>query len=252
MKLIIVGFSQAGQMGNYLASAARQLGLDYQIINAGSAEATSKIGQSFYWRLCGKRPARLDMFGAQVLDRCAATRGDVILTTGFAPLDRSHVEGLRGLGAKVVNYSTDDPWNPTRRAKWFLSALPSYDAIFTPRRANLDDFNRCGVRAVHYLPFAYDPEVHRPWPESEPAGAPSDGLFVGGCDADRLPLVRALIELGAKDGSLRRLLGPAFKNACALAWYRGPRHDSVRVRCDADLSVSGPARKSRWSCDAQL
>jgi hypothetical protein len=198
IKLLIIGFSQAGHMGNYLSAAARQLGLDHEIIDAGSAEASSQIGRSFYWRLRDKRPALLDRFAARVLDACAASRYHIVLTTGRAPLDRSHLEQLRRLGAKVINYSTDDPWNPALRAGWYLSALPSYDAVFTPRRANLDDFRGCGVHAVHYLPFAYDPEVHQPWPESAPAGHQSDVLFVGGCDVDRLPLVRALIDSGLK------------------------------------------------------
>src|SRR3954468_17697146 len=37
MKLLIIGFSQPGHMGNYLVCAARQLGLDYQIIDASGA-----------------------------------------------------------------------------------------------------------------------------------------------------------------------------------------------------------------------
>jgi spore maturation protein CgeB len=103
---------------------------------------------------------------------------------------------LRSLGIKVINYSTDDPWNLAQRAQWFLSALPAYDAVFTPRHANFDQFRRCGVRDVYYLPFAHDPEIHRPWPKDAPASAPSDVIFVGGCDADRLPLISALIDQG--------------------------------------------------------
>jgi hypothetical protein len=76
------------------------------------------------------------------------------------------------------------------------SALPAYDAVFTARHANIEDFRSCGVRNIHYLPFAYDPDVHRPWPENMPAGAPSDVLFVGGCDGDRLPLISAIIDAG--------------------------------------------------------
>ncbi len=68
MRLLIVGFGQAGHMGSYLASAARQLRLDYQIMDANRAEASSRIGQIFYWRLRGKRPGRIRQFGAQVLD----------------------------------------------------------------------------------------------------------------------------------------------------------------------------------------
>jgi spore maturation protein CgeB len=136
----------------------------------------------------------MDRFAARVLETCAAAHSSFVLTTGCAPLDGSHIEAIRSLGARIVNYSTDDPWNPALQAPWFLSTLPSYDAVFTPRRANMEDFRRCGVRTVRYLPFAYDREVHQPWPEPASAGAPSDVLFVGGCDYDRLPLITALIK----------------------------------------------------------
>jgi spore maturation protein CgeB len=195
-RLLIVGFSQAGHMGSYLGAAAEQLGIDYKSVDASNAEARTRIGRNFYWHLYGKRPARLRRFGAQVLDTCVSTQRDVVLTTGRAPLKRWHIERLRGLGIKVINYSTDDPWNPVQRAEWFLSALPAYDAVFTPRHANFDDLRRLGVRAVYYLPFAHDPDIHRPWPKDAPASAPSDVIFVGGCDADRLPLISALIDQG--------------------------------------------------------
>ena len=123
MRLLIIGFNQPGHMGNYLVCAARQLGLDYQIVDASGAEASSRIGRSFYWRMCGRRPARLHRFGTRVLAVCTEMRPDVVLSTGRAPLDRSHIVRLRELGASVINYSTDDPWNPAFRASWFLSAL---------------------------------------------------------------------------------------------------------------------------------
>lgn len=196
MKLLIVGFAQPGHMGYYLASAATRLGLDYQIIDAIQAEASSRIWRSFYWRFRDKRPARLDEFGARVLAACASMHPDFVVATGCVPLNRLHVKGLRARGATVINYSTDDPWNPKLRATWFLRTLPSYNAVFTPRRANIDDFRRCGLGAVHYLPFGYDPDVHRPWPGGRPSAAPSDVLFVGGCDEDRIPLINALINTG--------------------------------------------------------
>src|SRR5262249_23347498 len=174
MKLLIVASSQVGHMGSYLASAAKQLNLDYRIIDANSAEARSRIGRMLYWHLRGKRPARLDRFCEEVVDTCTVMRPDIVLTTGRAPLDRSHILKLRGLGAKLINYSTDDPWNPGMCAPYFLSTIPLYDVIFTPRRANIDDFHHCGVHSVHYLPFAYDPEIHQPWPADIRAGMPSD------------------------------------------------------------------------------
>jgi hypothetical protein len=196
MELLIVGLGQRGHMGYYLASAATRLGLNYQIIDAIQAEANNRIWRSFYWRFRNKRPARLDAFGAHVSSVCAITHPKFVLTTGRAPLHQLHVERLREFGASVINYSTDDPWNPKLHAPWFLRALPSYNAVFTPRRANIDDFRRCGLGTVHYLPFGYDPDVHRPWPEGRPTAAPSDVLYVGGCDEDRVPLIDGLIDTG--------------------------------------------------------
>jgi spore maturation protein CgeB len=197
MKLLIIGYDQLGQMGNYLASAANGIGIDYTIMDVGRAETRSRIMQAFHWRFLGKKPANLAGFAAQVLETCRSAKPSLVITTGNrVPLERRHIEEVQKLGIKIINYSTDDPWNRVMRAGWFIDSLPYYDAVFTPRRANFDDFHRCGVRAIHYMPFAYDPEVHQPWPRKAPTGAPSDVLFVGGCDAERLPIISALAESG--------------------------------------------------------
>jgi spore maturation protein CgeB len=197
-KLLIIGFAQPGHMGSYLAAAARRLGLDWNIIDAARADASSRLVRAANWYLGDKRPANLRRFGAEVIATCVATKPDVVLTTGHAPLARGHIERLREFGIKAINYSTDDPWNPALRANWFLSALAAYDAVFSTRVANLHQFRDSGVRSVYYLPFAYDPEVHQPWPENAPAGPRCDVIFVGGSDSDRLPLITALIDAGLK------------------------------------------------------
>jgi spore maturation protein CgeB len=197
MDLLIVGYSAPGQMGRYLGNAAEQLGLNYQILDVARAETSSRILGPYYWRLRDKRPANLARFAARVLDTCSVAKPSTIITTGVrVPLESSHLEKLRGLGINLINYSTDDPWNPAMRTRWFISSLPAYDVVFTPRRRNIEDFRRCGVRDIQYMPFGYDPAVHRPWEESLRPAAPSDVLFVGGCDTDRLPLIGAIADAG--------------------------------------------------------
>jgi spore maturation protein CgeB len=235
MGLTIVGYAEAGQMGRYLASAATALRVPYRIIDARKAESSNRVKEAFYWRLRGKRPAHISSFAAAVLDACSSVKPAVVLTTGNrAPLERRHIEALRKLGAKVINYSTDDPWNPALHAPWFLSALPSYDVIFTPRRANLNDFRRCGARAVHYMPFGYDPEVHRPWPEDAPQERGSDILFVGGCDNDRLPLISALAEAGL---SLTLFGGYWNRQPQTRAYSRGFADQAVIRAASASAAV---------------
>jgi spore maturation protein CgeB len=196
MRLLVVGVMKPGHMGAYLSSAARLLEFDYQSIDAGLAEARTRIAQSFYWRFCGKRPARLGRFARSVVGACESYRPDVVVTTGRAPLLARHIADMQMLGAKVVNYSTDDPWNVTQKAPWFVATLANYDVVFTPRRANLGQFRDIGVKRLHYLPFAYDPEIHKPWPADKPRDRKSDVLFVGGCDGDRLSLMSDLARAG--------------------------------------------------------
>jgi spore maturation protein CgeB len=100
-----------------------------------------------------------------------------------------------------MNFLTDDPWNPHHTARWFMRALPEYDIVFTPRKANIEDLRLAGCTRVQYLPFAYSPDVHYPDPpvnrdEEKHYGA--DVFFAGGADADRVPYIAALIDGGLK------------------------------------------------------
>jgi spore maturation protein CgeB len=235
LRLLIIGYGEPGQMGNYLSSAAEKLGLDYQIMDMNTAETSSRIVQSFYWRFRGKRPAHLTAFARGVFDKCSKINPHVIVTTGGrVPLERTHIEKLRRCGVKVVNYSTDDPWNPVLRAPWFLSALPAYDVIFTPRLANVNDFRQSGVSAVHYLPFAYDPDVHHPPIAAEQHGAPSDVLFVGGCDAERLPLISAIADAGLSLALFGRYWN---SHAKTRPFWRGVADQSTIRAASSDAAI---------------
>jgi spore maturation protein CgeB len=197
MDLLLLGYDRPGQMGNYLAAGAERLGLDYRIMDLTESETNNRYLQKFFWRFRGKRPANWKRFASQALETCATLKPTIVLTTGGrVPLERSHVERLRDTGIKVINYSTDDPWNPALYARWFVAALPVYDAVFTPRRANILELRQCGVRDVQYLPFGYDPIIHRAWEENSPSGKQSDVLFVGACDSERLPMISALADAG--------------------------------------------------------
>jgi spore maturation protein CgeB len=112
-----------------------------------------------------------------------------LVATGHAPLTTQALKRLRATGVRTINYSTDDPWNPAHRAQWHLDALPEYDTVFTPRRANLRDFERLGCRKVRYLPFGYDDELFAAREPRQTRSGP-DALFVGGADADRVDFIR--------------------------------------------------------------
>jgi len=125
-------------------------------------------------------------------------RPTVLLTTGLAPVRFAELVEIGKAGILRMNFLTDDPWNPMHYAGWFQETLPQYDHVFSPRRANLQDLRDHDCKRVHYLPFAYSPDVHFPDGNGSHSGDVPDVLFAGGADPDRLSYVRALASAGLK------------------------------------------------------
>jgi hypothetical protein len=122
-----------------------------------------------------------------------------VITTGLAPLDAPSLRTIATLGARRLNFLTDDPWNPAHRAPWFMDALQHYDHVCSPRRANLSDLMAVRGPSVSYLPFAYAPDQHFPEPpvgEDECARFAADVVFAGGADPERVAIVTPLLEAG--------------------------------------------------------
>jgi len=193
--IAIVGRMGGTHIGDSLRHAATAAGHKVVFFDADGAEVGSRFRRAVAWRT-GRRPVSLDQFSATVAAACDRHPPDLLITTGAGALTVGALQRLRQSGVKLANYSTDDPWNPLLRAGWHLRSLPRYDVIFTPRRANIEDFRRLGCGDVRYLPFGFDSRHARP-PEAPLAleDAP-EVLFVGGADRDRAAFVRAFIGRG--------------------------------------------------------
>ncbi len=196
--LLIVGNPAVFHIGSHFRRAAEDLSVPVELCDTRAAFDAPWPVVQWNWRVRGHRPPRLSSFSRQVFDECQALRPRWLLATGMAPLTADTLRRLRELNVTCLNYLTDDPWNPAHRASWFLDALPCYDQVFSPRRANLDDLRRLGCNQVDYLPFAFAPQIH--YPESttpeERGRFECDVLFYGGADKDRLPYIVALLEAG--------------------------------------------------------
>jgi spore maturation protein CgeB len=198
--LLIVGNPDQGHVGHHFLGAAQELGIEAKLCDVSQAFGDSALRRRILW-WWDRQPPCLRDFGRQVVNTVRACRPKWVLTTGIAPVDRSALAEI-GNHARRINYLTDDPWNAAHRARWFMQALPEYDHIFSPRRANLQDLSSAGCRRVTYLPFGYNPKVH--YPSRGDAGGPpalregfeADVVFVGGADVDRVPYAEALIRSG--------------------------------------------------------
>jgi spore maturation protein CgeB len=193
-RLLLVCNTSPEHLGGYLYQAGVSMGIETAVHDVRWATEGPRWAVAAAWRL-GRRPLKLGRYGKSLIERCAQWQPRLVVCVGFAPVSREALVGLKEMGIQVFNYLTDDPWNRGRYAPWFLEALPHYDHVFSPRRANLEDLKRHGCPAVTYLPFAYSEEMHlgEGWAEKETASGP-DVVFVGGGDADRIPYMAALIQ----------------------------------------------------------
>jgi hypothetical protein len=193
--LAIVGAFGGTHIAGALKRAATKLALETITFDVADAAGRIRLLRLLTWHLAGRRPPYLDRFSAKVLAGCVRPSSRILIATGAAPLTRAALHVLRARGITTINYSTDDPWNPVMRAGWYLRALSEYGVVFTPRRANIENFRAMGCQDVRYLPFGYDETLCRP-PEAPVEGVGHDILFVGGADEDRADFMTAFIQSG--------------------------------------------------------
>jgi len=195
LRLAIIGSQGFTHVGDSLRTAALAAGHDVTFFDVGEAYRGSGLARALAWR-ASHRPVALERFSARVADALVEARPDLVITTGAGGLSRRALDRLAAGGVVTANYSTDDPWNPAMSARWHLQALPAYRHVFTPRRANLEDFRRAGCADVAYLPFGYDPRHAAPPSPGAPAAAAHEVLFVGGADRDRVGFLREMASGG--------------------------------------------------------
>lgn len=194
-KLAIVGNSGGTNIGESLRRAGVAAGHSMLFFDANEAGKGPRLLRSLRWHLMDHRPLRLESVSENVIHACSQARPDIIITTGAAPVTESALCALRGFGICCINYSTDDPWNRTRLARWYLRALPKYDIVFTARRANIGEFKQIGCNNVRYLPFGYDESLF--FPAKAQMDTPvHDVLFVGGADRDRITFMTEFVRWG--------------------------------------------------------
>lgn len=199
MKILIIGSRAATNIGGSLERAGIELGLDIHLLESHLAMEASWPIAKFNWYFRGHRPAKLKEFNMRVIETASSIRPDWLLSVGMAPVENRTLTEFKKLKIKRAVYLTDDPWNPSHRAAWFLNALPLYSHVFTPRESIVNDLKSIGCGNIHYLPFGYDPALF--YPEKLPLSENRknyefDILFVGSADRDRARYIEALIEAG--------------------------------------------------------
>lgn len=157
----------------------------------------SRLHRAVY-KLFNRRPLSYWKLNHDFLAMAVGFKPDVIIVCKGAYLSADTLAKVRQqTHAILINYATDDPWNPQASTADLRAAIGQYDLYACTKRAIMDDVRAAGAKEVIYLPFGYKPNVHYPeLPESEAErdAFTSDVVFLGGCDDDRVPYFSKLIE----------------------------------------------------------
>jgi spore maturation protein CgeB len=149
-------------------------------------------------RLLG-RPLTAAALNRDLVNQCREFRPEVVLIVKGAYIRASALAEIkRTTGAKLVNFATDDPFNPANSTQDLLECIPHYDLYVCTKKAIMPDVLHAGAKQVCFVPFGYHPGVHFPELPATPGEKQRfvcDVAFIGAADGDRLDIVRALSKV---------------------------------------------------------
>lgn len=149
-------------------------------------------------RFLGRSPLPYWSYNRALLDTALTFCPEVILIVkGPYISPKTLLEIKNKTKAFLINYATDDPFNPKNTTKDLIDCIPLYDLYVSTKQKVMKDIRSAGAKQVAYHPFAYKPSVHFPeHPKTleEKKKFESDVVFIGGCDEDRIPYFKALVQ----------------------------------------------------------
>jgi len=166
----------------------------------------------------------------------AEERPDLCLVVGgFRTLAQTLVE-IKQLGTKAVLWTTDPPRDYTN----IIQTASLYDHIFCAGTEAVELFENHGITGAMWLPFACDPDYHRPvdLTKSEMQALSKDVVFVGGFSPNRWHILRELGEFSIG------IWGPNWNNAakeaaknCHITDLHVNYTEWVKIYCAAKMVV---------------
>jgi spore maturation protein CgeB len=169
-----------------------------EFVDVGRAYSRFYIVNRLNSAVRGNYPVMMSQLNHDLAKLTRTFKPKWVICAGVLPVTAGTLDVVRECGAKSCIFLTDDPFTPARKATWLIHALRKYDCVFTPRRANLQALLEIGSKDVHYLPFAYAPDIHFREMDGADGEDDCDIAFVGGADRDRVPFATALLKAGMR------------------------------------------------------
>lgn len=181
-----------------IANRVTTRGLDWVTIKMKSPWSRAvayKAGGSIGYR---RHPLRQAEFNSALVAAARRLCPDVMLVVmGFDVRPETLERIKQETGAVLINYATDDPFNWRTGTRELRESISLYDVYACTKKRIIGDVIKAGARNVQYARFGYNPSVHF----VEDCGSAqererfaADVAFVGEADADRAPILEALVK----------------------------------------------------------
>jgi glycosyltransferase involved in cell wall biosynthesis len=200
MKILLIGNGLFYHIGAFFRQALEELGYEYYFVDEERflAPLRHSLIHKIAYRLLGKRPLTYWALNREVLNVAQQFRPQIVLIIKGAYIRPETLIFIKKkINAILVNYATDDPFNPINSTRDLINSIAFYDLYACTKRAIMDDVKRAGCPNVVYVPFGYMPSLHfpeKPKIAEEKIRFSSDVVFIGGCDKDRAVIFEALIH----------------------------------------------------------
>jgi hypothetical protein len=218
---LYIGATWRGSNAQSFRSAFEALG--HSVVAIETEACYAHYGRSLalraaYWHL--RRPLRRHtrVVREEALEAARTMRPELVFACKANYFDGDLLEDIRkASGALLLHWHPDDYRNPLNSSSEFRNAIPVYDVQVTPKTSNVAEFAADGARRVEFVPYSYDPEVHRPVPPGN--GSTRDAVFVGTFERDRA----GVLERAAREGIDLEVWGGV--------WDRLPKASPLRAHC---------------------
>jgi hypothetical protein len=178
---------------------------------------------------------------AEIRDQVLACSPDVVVLVGAGGVLANSVESWRGAGLRVVNVVPNNPFDGIGASGGgrLLEQLRACDRVFLHDRFVVGQLRQLGVPSA-FIAFARDPTLHAPSYRGGGLSPPSQIVFVGNLDPERIRFLRAIADLGLSIWGQRERVGLSADDPLARC-VRGREqvgHDLARCIGASLLSVN--------------
>lgn len=203
MRIFLIGTGQPYEVNTFIYKGIQELGYPNIAINLNKfyPAGENKL-ERLYIKVFNKFMASI-LLNDYILRTARQFRPDFIIVVKGSKISYQTLGTLKQeFGCALVNYATDDPFNPLIFSQEIVDCIPLFDFYFCTKHRIIDDVRRAGGNEVLFLPFAYQSDYHypeKPIDLNEQKKYASDVAFIGGADDDRYAIVSALTSISSID-----------------------------------------------------